>query len=70
MILAVAAVGPWTVAFYWLAGSFRWPMCMLGGLAAFAAVSWVLQPFAGHGRTAAAIAGASLLIWRPADAAE
>ena len=62
MILAVAAVGPWTVAFYWLAGSFRWPVCMLGGLAAFAAVSSVLQPLQVDGRTAAAIATVSVLM--------
>ncbi len=61
VILAVAAVGPWTVAFYWLAGSFRWPMCMLGGLATFAAVSLVLQPLHVDSRTAAAIATVSVL---------
>ena len=62
VILAVAAVGPWTVAFYWLADSFRWLVCMLGGLAAFAAVSFVLQPLQVDGRTAAAIATVSVLI--------
>jgi hypothetical protein len=62
VILAVAAVGPWTVAFYWLAGSFRWPVCMLGGVATFTAVSWVLQPLQVDGRIAAAIAYASVLI--------
>ena len=62
VILAVAAVGPWTVAFYWLAGSFRWLVCMLGGLAAFAAVSCVLQPLQVDGRTAAMIATVSVLI--------
>lgn len=62
VILAVAAVGPWAVAFYWLAGSFQWPVCMLGGLTAFAAAGWVLQPLQVDGRTAAMIAYASVLI--------
>lgn len=62
VILAVAAVGPWTAAFYWLAGTFRWPVCMLGGLVAFAAVSAVLQPLQVDGRTAAAIACVSVLL--------
>ncbi len=61
VILAVAAVGPWAVAFYWLAGRFNWLVCLAGGLAAFAAASWVLQPLHVDVRTAVAIAYASVI---------
>jgi uncharacterized membrane protein (GlpM family) len=62
VILAVAAVGPWMIAFYWLAGRFSWPVCMAGGVLAFAAAGLVLQSLRVDGRTAAAIAYASTLI--------
>lgn len=62
VILAVAAIGPWAVAFYWLAGSFRWPVCLIGALAAFGAVSLVLQALQADARTAVAIAYASVMV--------
>lgn len=62
VILAVAAVGPWAVAFYWLAGSFQWPVCLIGGLTAFGATSLVLQALQVDGREAAAIAFASVTV--------
>jgi hypothetical protein len=62
VILAVAAVGPWAVAFYWLAGSFQWLVCLIGGLVAFGAASWVLQSLPFDGREAAAMAFVSVAV--------
>jgi hypothetical protein len=61
VILAVAAVGPWAVAFYWLAERCNWLVCLAGGLAAFGATSWLLQPLQVGVRTAVAIAYASVI---------
>jgi hypothetical protein len=62
VIMAVAAVGPWAVAFYWLAGAFRWPVCLIGGLTAFGATSLVLQALQVDAHTAVAIAYASVIV--------
>lgn len=62
VILAVAAIGPWAVAFYWLAGSYQWAVCLIGALAAFGATSLALQALYVDARTAVAIAYASVIV--------
>jgi hypothetical protein len=46
ILLAVAAVGPWALAFHRLAPRYGWLMCLAGSMAVFLGISLILQSLA------------------------
>lgn len=62
VLLAVAAMGPYAVVFYWSAPRVHWSVCLALAVAAFAAASLGLQMLPVNLRMAALIAGVSLLL--------
>lgn len=62
VLLAVAAMGPYAVAFYWSAPFVHWTASLGLSVAAFGLASWLLQALPIGLREAAGLAGASLLV--------
>jgi hypothetical protein len=62
VLLAVAAMGPYAVAYYWSAPYVHWTASLALSIAAFAGAGWCLQGLAINLREAAVLAGASLLL--------
>ena len=62
VLLAVASMGPYAVAYYWSAPHVHWTASLAISIAAFGAASWCLQALSINLREAATLAGASLLL--------
>lgn len=62
VLLAVASMGPYAVAFYWSAPHAHWAVSLALSIAAFGGASWSLQALSITLREAAVVAGASLLL--------
>ena len=62
ILLAVAAMGPYALVYYWSAPHVHWCVCLAASMAAFLAASWGLQTLPVDLRQAAALASAALLL--------
>lgn len=62
VLLAVAAMGPYAIVFYWSAPYVHWTGSLAISITAFGMASWCLQALAISLREAAVLAGVSLLL--------